>query len=623
MKIPLFFVVNFPVSQLHLALGMIQASIGHYKDGLLKKHYRPLPPLEVPVSRAIKIAQAFGPGVWLFSNYLWTIDRSLEISAAVKQCNPRNITIHGGPSTPKYPEANMTFMTDNLHVDFSVRGEGEITAAELLEKLIPYWENTNRSLDDFAAIKGISYLQNGLAVRTDERRRIENLDDLPSPYLTGVFDHQAEKIKAAISETNRGCPYRCAFCDWGSLTAQTIKLFDLQRVYDELEWIGKRQIPILWVADANFGIFKRDVEIAAWIATVKEQFGYPREIVVNFAKNATSRIAEIVKIFNSASITCQGIISIQTTDKKTLKTVNRSNIKTENYAELAKIFRAEGLPLSSDLMIGLPGSTIDSFKQDLQRFFDDDIPVKAYHTTVLPNSPMADPDYIEKYKIKVSEKGRILSTFSFNEDDLRMMINLYSLFVWCEKFAFIKYVLCYMQWEHGISALDYIDALLDQLAKHPSSLSMVDATQIKRSFEIPIKMDNGSWRAFYQEIADFTISRFSINPDSAFRTVFQFNEAVMPTPESHFPKIIHLDHDFEKYYKDHRKNGDWQKPLSEYLPGEIAINDPENISSKDYKEFSQYDSHQIFWELENPLRRAVSNPYFIGNKSSNDAESRN
>ena len=67
-----------------------------------------------------------------------------------------------------------------------------------------------------------------------------DLDVLPSPHLTGVFDHIVKnnsnyKFHMTL-ETNRGCPYQCTFCDWGSLTYNKIKKFDIDRVFAEIEW---------------------------------------------------------------------------------------------------------------------------------------------------------------------------------------------------------------------------------------------------------------------------------------------------------------------------------------------------------------------------------------------------
>ena len=193
-------------------------------------------------------------------------------------------------------------------------------------------------------------------------------DDVPSPYLQGVFDHYRGRVDAAIIESNRGCPFGCTFCDWGSATSQKVRKFDLERVKQEVEWIGRRGIRVLWIADANFGMYDRDIELAEHIVATKARFGYPSEVVVNYTKNTNRRLIEIIRIFSAGGIISQGIISIQTTDDTTLEVINRRNIKTEKYDELAKVFEAARLPLSTDLMIGLPGITVAAWDRDLQRY---------------------------------------------------------------------------------------------------------------------------------------------------------------------------------------------------------------------------------------------------------------
>ena len=83
----------------------------------------------------------------------------------------------------------------------------------------------------------------------------------------------------AILETNRGCPYGCTFCDWGSATQSRIRKFDLDRVFAELEWCATHKVHQVFLADANFGIFERDVEIAEKVAELKLEHGYPRAAV--------------------------------------------------------------------------------------------------------------------------------------------------------------------------------------------------------------------------------------------------------------------------------------------------------------------------------------------------------
>ena len=97
------------------------------------------------------------------------------------------------------------------------------------------------------------------------------------PTSPGLLDAYGEAHEGtAIIETNRGCPYGCTFCDWGSATLSRIRKFDLERVFAELEWCARNGSTRIGLADANFGIFERDVDIAEKIAELKAQYGYPK-----------------------------------------------------------------------------------------------------------------------------------------------------------------------------------------------------------------------------------------------------------------------------------------------------------------------------------------------------------
>lgn len=424
-----------------------------------------------------------------------------------------------------------------------------------------------------------------------------------------MFDHYGGQVVAAILETNRGCPFACTFCDWGSATQEKIRRFDLERVKAEIDWIGRHRIRVLWIADANFGIFARDIEIAQHIADTRARHGWPREVVVNYPKNATEKIAQIVKIFVQAGICGQGIISIQTTDPTTLAVIRRDNIKTRKYDELGDIFRRENLPLSTDLMIGLPGSTVRSFKGDLQYYFDDDVGVKAYRTELLPNSPMADPAYLRDHAIRVDERQFLVSTASYTEADLAEMLAIWSAFDMADGYAVLRYGLRYLQWDHGIAATEFVHALVrlvqDEPARHPA------ITWLLRHFHDE-RLALGGWGPLYAEIGRFAAERFGVPMDSGFATALQVNELLLPRQGRRFPEVHMLQHDFVSYFEDHLRSRERpSRRLVDHAPGRLEVTDPYRMCEQDFRAVEQYDNHQVFYDLPARIARKRSAPNFV------------
>lgn len=605
-RIPVYFVPHME-NHLPLALGIIFSSLKYHNQGVLLKRFQLIPITYLDPRDFLKGPyRKFGNGVWLFSNYMWSLEVNLQISQVVKRHDPKNLTIHGGPSTPQYKQASERFMTEQPSVDISVHGEGEITIIEVFEQIVKHPSGQiSCQPQELASVTGITFRDNAATgfIRTGIRQRMTSPDDVPSPYLSGLFDTYNGRVEASIIESNRGCPFGCTFCDWGSATNQKVRKFDLDRVKQEIQWTGRNKVCVIWIADANFGLYDRDIELSKYIVETKEKYGYPQEVVVNYTKNSTWRLVEIIKVFTAGKIMSQGIISIQTTDEKTLEVINRKNIKTEKYDELSKVFYDLNLPLSTDLMLGLPGITVEAFKNDLQRYIDMDVSVKAYPTQLLPNSPMADPEYIEKYQIKVDENDFLISSYSFTERDLAWMKCVAQLYAVADGYSLFRYVMRYLQWEHDIRATDFLESLLRFVRDKPNQYHQI-------SWAVHYFDNNkympGGWVMFYQQVAAYIKQQYGIDNDPGLNTVLRVNEACMPDDTLNYPLQVELAHDFKAYFAARTSQpATSNNPLTDYPPAKFSVSDPNSMVDIDLG-YQQYDTHQYFWELHSEVSRPKS-----------------
>ena len=354
-----------------LSIGMLFAVARQHEGGGLEARYnlqRIRPDADVVFQ---EWADDPRPAVFAFSDYLWNIDRHLDFSRRIKEISPASICLHGGPSVPKYEADAEQFFADHPYVDIAARGEGEMTFVEILERLDG--DLSDGCLDRLSGVAGLTFRRSGPdgveLIRTEDRPRMASLEGLPSPYLTGEFDDLlGVPWRSASVESNRGCPYGCTYCDWGSATLARIRKFELERVQDELEWIMLNAAPSeLHVADANFGIFARDVEIAQTVADLRGRLGAPHALTISLAKNTVRYSQQIIQILVQAGVSpITASSAVQTMDEHTLQVIQRQNIKLEKYDDLAVTFAEQGIPLVTDLLMGLPGATVDSFKNDLQ-----------------------------------------------------------------------------------------------------------------------------------------------------------------------------------------------------------------------------------------------------------------
>lgn len=574
--------VNFDWAIIPLSLGYIFASARKYKDGSLSKtfDFRPnwLTNQAEPVPK--------GAAIMMYSHYIWTSKRLLDWAAKVKEENPLAVNIHGGPDVPKYAGDVEWYFKEHPYVDIAVHGEGEVTASEMLEALGPgllTGEPIDLSVLD--GVPGLSYRgADGLAVRTADRERIKDLNEIPSPFLTGEFEVWGEaSVPSAILESNRGCPYGCTFCDWGSATASRIRKFDLEIVYAELEWCAHHSIDSVAFADANFGIFERDVDIARRTAELKKEHGAPRKLGTNYAKNSVKHLKPIIEILVEADILAMGLLSLQSMDEGTLTVINRSNIKLAKYDALAKEFRDNNLPLYVDLMMGLPGATVESFQNDMQECIDREVYPKIYPTQLLVNSPMNEPAYRAEHGIVTKPGQLVTSCNSFSEQDYLDMGVLRRIYLLAEKFGILRHALRYARHETGLRE---IDLLLRIMSAVDNNTKRWPALKFGLMFTPSLMTTPLDWGWFLSDLHRFFVEQLGIKDDAALDSALRAQHAMLPAPERKFPATYELPCDYAGWYADilHAKeNGhreDWSEvvaPLRSYGPGSLTVTDPIEI----------------------------------------------
>lgn len=156
-----------------------------------------------------------------------------NIAAVVKQVMPKAIAIGGGP----YITADFLDAVCDRNVDYLVIGEGEITFAEIIEKIL-----NNESLQN---IKGIVYRDNGKIIENAPREFIENLDALPFPDYNFIsidkygkfMNYGYNRRRQGLIFSSRGCPYRCIFCH--NIFGKTFRTRSSQNVFAEIEKLHK------------------------------------------------------------------------------------------------------------------------------------------------------------------------------------------------------------------------------------------------------------------------------------------------------------------------------------------------------------------------------------------------
>jgi len=342
------------------------------------------------------LSQYQDPSVAAFSVSMWNSNLSLKVAEMVKEKFPKCLVVFGGYNVPNN---SGDYLKEHNFIDITVRGEGEKTFADLLE--------SNLGEQNFEHVLGITYRhKSGEIMENPEQILPKNLDVFPSPYLEGVFDELMTQSKInfqAIVETNRGCPFGCSYCSWGQGgLSKRYRFFSPERVEQIADWTGKSKIGYVFCADSNFGMFKQDFDTAKFFVEAKQKYKFPEKFRVCYSKNAEKNVFKIGKLLHENQMEKSITLSLQTANPIAARNVRRQNIRMDVFNDLQKRYNESGIPTYTELILGLPGETYESFLGGLEKCLQSGIENQlfVYHCQVYPNAEMGSIEYQKKHGIK-------------------------------------------------------------------------------------------------------------------------------------------------------------------------------------------------------------------------------
>jgi radical SAM superfamily enzyme YgiQ (UPF0313 family) len=312
------------------------------------------------------------PDVLMLSNYLWNEALSFLFAKLAKRLRPETLVVMGGPNIPIEEYRQIEYFDAHPEIDLYVLGEGDFLATEVAKR---HLEN-GMSLSHLGAREipsSIYRTPDGHTVRTRMWDRKKEVDEIPSPWLTGIQDEFFDGKLAPMIETNRGCPFTCTFCVQGTNWYTKVHHFSLERLKKEIEYIALKirilspNMGTLRIADSNYGMFERDVELSARIGEMQKLYGYPTFIDATTGKNRPDRIIRSVEKVSGALVVYQ---AVQSLNDDVLRHIKRSNIKLSAYEEVMIHIRGRGLRSNSDLIVGLPGETLQSHVTAINTLID-------------------------------------------------------------------------------------------------------------------------------------------------------------------------------------------------------------------------------------------------------------
>ncbi len=264
--------------------------------------------------------------------YIWNVSDVLQLIHIIKKISPKTIIILGGPEVSYTP-----FRVNLDNADFIIQGEGEIQFYTLCKDIL---ENKKIEKKIFPPqlldVSGI---------------------ELPYKYYT---DNDIQNRHIYV-EASRGCPYNCEFCL--SSIDKKVRDFDIDTLLIEFETLWKRGARGFKFIDRTFNL---NIEVATklldFFLDKKEAFTTHFEVIPD---NFPEPLREKIKLFPKHSLQLE--VGIQTLKKDIAKNIKRNlNIKKieDNLAFLENETNAH---IHVDLIMGLPGESMESFGENLDK----------------------------------------------------------------------------------------------------------------------------------------------------------------------------------------------------------------------------------------------------------------
>ncbi len=313
---------------------------------------------------------------WLvgFTCYVWNIERTLWIARELKRLLPRVRIVLGGPEIT--PDNSWVLATADY--DFAVIGEGEQTFTQLLLGL----------LDDERVpevpIAGL-YVPPQTGPRFDPTRApafrtpMPDLNALGSPYQAGILDVADEQM--LLLETIRGCRFQCKFCYYPK-AYDKLYFLDTEAVKRELlhaSECGAKEVVLLDPTlnqRADFADFLRLLADA----NPGRRFRYFGELRAEGIK------ADTAALLREANFT-EVEVGLQSIGPQAMNLMDRKN-NLRAFERGVRAMMREGIKVKVDLIVGLPGDTVESVRQGMRYLHDEGLysDVQVFHLSILPGT---------------------------------------------------------------------------------------------------------------------------------------------------------------------------------------------------------------------------------------------
>jgi len=324
---------------IHAAFGLryLLANLGELKPRACLAEFdinqRPLDIAEVLL--------ASNPKIIGFGIYIWNVEQTTEVIAAIKRVRPEIKIILGGPEVSHETEEQKIVQL----ADHVITGEADLKFAEVCRALLDATPHSALRTPQFSKIIPAE---------------LPDFSQIAPPYDLYTDDDITHRI--IYVEASRGCPFTCEFC-LSSLDIP-VRQAPLEKFLGEMQKLLDRGLKQFKFVDRTFNlnVATSKTILEFFLARYQPGHFFHFEMIPD---RLPESLREIIARFPPGAL--QFEVGIQTFNEEVGDLIKRR----QNYDKLADNFhflRAEtGVHIHADLIVGLPGETVESFGAGFDR----------------------------------------------------------------------------------------------------------------------------------------------------------------------------------------------------------------------------------------------------------------
>jgi radical SAM superfamily enzyme YgiQ (UPF0313 family) len=302
----------------------------------------------------VRYLSRISPDAVFFTNYLWNIERHLDLAASIKSLNPSVMTVFGGSEVQ---EDSWALSVPREQVDLWVNGEGEW-----------FVESIRSEVFNSVSINGNElHIQPADALVESSR--------ITEPLAAGYLNVSPDG--SIFYELTRGCPYRCSYCLY-SKRAEKVRERTPDQLYQILD--SRPGISEVYILSPTFSARPDFERMLLSLRRYADRVSFHTELR---PEHIDRKRAKNLKRAGFHSLE----LGVQTFTPEACNRINRSADQDRVLAGLVHLREAD-IDIKVGMIPGLPGDTYQDFMQSIERMGEAGLAdcIEFYPLMVLPGA---------------------------------------------------------------------------------------------------------------------------------------------------------------------------------------------------------------------------------------------